>query len=276
MGKFFSELKRREVIRVAIAYLVVAGVLVAIWPPHMAVAQEPPTVLITGSSRGIGLELTKQYAAKGWEVIATCRTPITADALNVLAEEYSSIAIEELDVTDHAEIEALAKKYADVPIDVLINNAGIFGPVAMQTLEELDYNTFVDVMAVNVYGPLKMSQSFADNVVASEQKKIVTITSGLGSMALTDKNGGYYFYRISKAGANIVGRTLAADLRDRGVLIGLFNPGIVETEFGRDTGYAGLRIKPDVAVGALIGFIDELDAENAATMFNYDGTRMPW
>ncbi len=266
----------RFLIRILSIYLVVAGVLVAIWTSHMAVAQESPTALITGSSRGIGLELTKQYAAKGWKVIATCRTPLTADALSELAEEYSSIAIEELDVTDHAEIVALAEKYADVPIDVLINNAGIFGPVAMQTLEDLDYNTFTEVMAVNVYGPLKMSQSFADNVAASEQMKIVTITSGLGSMALTDKNGGYYFYRISKAGANIVGRTLAADLRDRGILIGLFNPGIVDTEFGRDTGYTGQRLKPDVAVGALIGFIEELNTENAATMINYDGTPMPW
>jgi NAD(P)-dependent dehydrogenase (short-subunit alcohol dehydrogenase family) len=276
MGRFFSELKHHKLIRVAIAYLVVAGVLVAIWTPHMAVAQDPPTVLITGSSRGMGLELTKQYAAKGWKVIATCRTPGTADALNELAEEYSSIAVEELDVTDHAEIEALAKKYADVPIDVLINNAGIFGPAAMQTLEGLDYKTFTDVMAVNVYGPLNMSQAFTDNVAASEQKKIVTITSGLGSMALTDKNGGYYFYRISKAGANIVGRTLAADLRDRGILIGLFNPGIVDTEFGRDTDYNGTRLKPGIAVGALIGFIEELNAKNAATMINYDGTPMPW
>jgi len=276
MGRFFSELKRHKVIRVAIACLVIGGVLVATWTPHMAVAQETPTVLITGSSRGMGLELTKQYAAKGWKVITTCRTPVTADALNALAEEYSSIAIEELDVTDHAEIEALAKKYSDVPIDVLINNAGIFGPAAKQTLEDLDYDTFTNVMAVNVYGPLNMSQSFADNVAASEQKKIVTITSGLGSMALTDKNGGYYFYRISKAGANIVGRTLAADLRDRGILIGLFNPGIVDTEFGRDTGYNGPRLKPGIAVGALIGFIEELDAKNAATMINYDGTPMPW
>jgi len=250
--------------------------LITVCLSHLAVAQTLPTVLITGSSRGIGLELTRQYAEKGWKVIATCRAPGRAGALNALVEEYSNITIEELDVTEHNEIETLAEKYEDVAIDVLINNAGIFGPVAMQTLENLDYKTFTEVMAVNVYGPLKLSQSFADNVSGSKQKKIVTITSGLGSMTLTEKSGGYYFYRISKAGANIVGRTLAADLRDKGVLIGLFNPGIVDTGFGLDTGYSGSRLKVEVAVGALVKFIEAMDEESSTTMVNYDGTAMPW
>lgn len=266
----------RSLTRILSTFAMLAASLAAIWAPHMAAAQESPTVLITGSSRGMGFELTKQYASKGWAVIATCRTPGTANALSALAEENPNIVIEELDVTDSAEIEALAARYKDTPIDVLINNAGIFGPVANQTLEELDYDTFTQVMAVNVYGPLKMSQAFADSVAASDQKKIVTITSGLGSMALTEDYGGYYFYRVSKSGANIVGRTLAADLRDRGILIGLFNPGIVDTEFGRDTGYTGPRLKPEVAVAALIGLIDELNPDNAATMINYDGKVMPW
>ncbi len=221
----------RSLTGIFFATLMFAVGLVAIWTPQMALAQGSPTVLITGSSRGMGFELTKQYAANGWTVIATCRTPGTANALSALADENPNIVIEELDVTDNAEIEALAAQYKDTPIDVLINNAGIFGPVANQTLEELDYDTFTQVMAVNVYGPLKMSQAFAGSVAASDQKKIVTITSGLGSMALTEDYGGYYFYRVSKSGANIVGRTLAADLRDRGILIGLFNPGIVDTEF---------------------------------------------
>ena len=256
--------------------LLVGVVLPVLLTTKITFAQETPTVLITGSSRGLGLEMVKQYAEKGWKVIATCRTPTVAKALKEVSTEFANIIIEELDVTDHVEIENLAERYSDVPIDVLINNAGIFGPVAMQTLKDLDYKTFTEVMSVNVYGPLKMSQSFADNLIASEQKKIVTITSGLGSMALTEKNGGYYFYRISKAGANIVGRTLAADLREQGILIGLFNPGIVDTEFGRDTGYAGPRLKTDVAVGALMRFVENLNADNAAMMFNYDGKPMPW
>lgn len=242
----------------------------------VAVAKKPPTVLITGSSRGIGFELTKRYVAKGWRVIATCRTPSRADDLRGLARQHANVVIEEMDVTDHAEIEKLAAKYRETPIDVLINNAGIFGDRRLQTFDVLDYETFTRVMAVNVYGPLKVSQAFVDSVAASDQRKIVTITSGLGSMTLTEQRGDYYFYRISKAGVNIIGRTLAADLRDRDILIGLFNPGVVNTDFAKGTTYRGRILEPEEAVDALIGLIAGLNEENAAVMVNYDGTPMPW
>ncbi len=252
------------------------GVVVGTQSQNIALADEPGTVLITGSSRGVGFELVKQYAVKEWKVIATCRTPSEADDLVRLAESYPNVIIEEMDVTDVDEIEALAKGYAGTPIDVLINNAGIFGTVSLQRFEELDYSTFVDVMAVNVFGPLKVTQAFADSVAASEKKKIVTITSGLGSMTLTEEAfEGYYFYRASKASVNIIGRTLAADLRDRGILIGLFNPGIVDTGFG-GTNYDGPKLTPEEAVAALIGFVETLSPDTAATMINYDGVPMPW
>jgi len=253
-----------------------AGIVLATQNHNTVLANDTGTVLVTGSSRGIGLELIKQYAAKKWTVIATCRTPSKAEALARLAESYPNVIIEEMDVTDVDEIEALAVQYADTAIDVLINNAGIFGDVALQRLEELDYSTFVEVMAVNVCGPLKVTQAFVDNVAASDKKKIVTITSGLGSMTLTEEAmQGYYFYRASKAGVNIIGRTLAADLRDREILIGLFNPGIVDTGFG-GTNYDGPKLTPEEAAATLIGFIEALNPDNAATMINYDGTPMPW
>ena len=242
----------------------------------VALLDEPGTVLITGSSRGIGFELSKQYAVRKWKVIATCRTPSESDALVRLSEKYPNVTVEEMDVTDIGEIEALAKKYVDTAIDVLINNAGIFGAVKLQKLDELDYNTFVDVMAVNTFGPLKVSQAFANNIAASEGKKIITITSGLGSMTLTEEAmQGYYFYRASKAGVNIISRTLSADLRDEGILVGLFNPGIVDTGFG-GTNYDGPKLSPEEAASALIGFIETLSPETAATMINYDGVPMPW
>jgi len=256
----------------AAAVLVAGGSCV----PRLLAAEEPPTVLVTGSSRGMGFELARQYAEKGWTVIATCRTPKQADALQALAARKTNIIVEEMDVTNEVEIEALATKYQNTPIDVLINNAGIFGYEDLQSFEVLDYETFVQVMAVNVYGPLKVSQAFAEPVAASELKKIVTLTSGLGSMSLTEQRGGYYFYRASKASANIIGRTLAADLRDRGILIGLFNPGIVNTDFLKWTSYAGPTIEPAEAVTKLIGFIENLNQENNAVMTNHDGTTMPW
>lgn len=253
-----------------------AGIAAASRAHGSAPVHSPGTVLITGSDRGIGLELARQYAAKKWKVLATCRTPAKADALAELAARYPGVIIEEMDVTDAGEIEALAAKHAATSIDVLINNAGIFGDVARQSLQELDYDTFVKVMAVNAFGPLKVSQAFVDNVAASEQKKIITITSGLASMALTrNVRQGFYFYRASKAAVNIISRTLAAELRDRKILVGLFNPGVVDTGFG-STDYEGPKLSPEAAAAALIGFIEEFDADNAATMINHDGTVVPW
>jgi NAD(P)-dependent dehydrogenase (short-subunit alcohol dehydrogenase family) len=219
------------------------------WP------DSPGTVLITGSDRGIGYELVKQYAARNWLVLATCRSPGKAEALARLAERYPDVIVEELDVTDIDEIEAQAAKHADASIDVLINNAGIFGDITSQSLEKLDYSTFVEVMAVNAFGPLKVSQAFVDNVAASRQKKIVTITSGLASMGLTSNvKQGYYCYRASKASVNIISRTLAADLRYREILVGLFNPGVVDTGFV-GTNYDGPKLTAGKAADALVEFI---------------------
>ncbi len=209
-------------------------------------------------------------------MIATCREPGDASALQALAEKWPNIMVEKMDVTDADGVDALAGKYRDVTIDVLVNNAGIFGFEHLQNLDVLDYETFAAVMAVNVYGPLKVSQAFRASIAASKQKKIVTLTSGLGSMTLTNQRGGYYFYRASKAGVNIVGRTLAADLGAEGILIGLFNPGIVNTDFLEWTSYAGPTIEPDEAVAKLIGLIDKLDATTSAVMINHDGKPMPW
>lgn len=262
----------RILVRVLIATYLGGG----IGMPMLAWGADSPTVLITGSSRGMGLEFARQYAEKGWRVIATCRSPAEADALRALATTSSRLTIEAMNVTDAQQIDALAKKYRDIPIDVLVNNAGIFGYEALQNLDVLDYETFTQVMAVNVYGPLKVSQAFAQSVALSEQKKIITLTSGLGSMSLTESYGGFYFYRASKAGANIVGRALAADLRDQGILIGLFNPGIVNTDFLKWTTYKGPTIEPEEAVRELIHLIAALNEKNSAIMTNYDGKPMPW
>ncbi len=269
--------RHRPLTRFFFAVLMAAFVAGGILVPPVAAAAEPPTVLITGASRGMGFEFTQQYAEKGWTVIATCRSPAKADELQALAARLTNVTIAAMDVTDSVQIEALAKKYQHASIDVLLNNAGIFGYEHLQTLDVLDYDTFEQVMAVNVYGPLKVSQAFAESVAASNQKKIVTLTTGLGSMTLTEQTGGgYYFYRASKAGVNIVGRALAEDLRDQGILIGLFNPGIVNTDFLKWTTYKGPTIEPEEAVAHLIRLIEGLNEENHAIMTNYDGTPIPW
>ncbi len=239
-------------------------------------AQAAPTVLITGSNRGIGFGLVRQYAFKGWTVIATARHPETADDLKAFAAEHPNVRIERLDVTDLASIEAVAEKYRGTPIDVLINNAGILGSIQDQTLGSFDYDTLEQVLDVNTIGPLRVASAFLDHVAASEQKKIMTVTSGLGSMALAQHFGGYYYYRISKAGVNMAMRVLRADVRDQGIVVGLVSPGIVDTDLNRESGNSRKGITPDESARGLVEVIDAMTIESSNAMINYDGGTIPW
>ena len=173
---------------ILIALLLTAGLV-------GAKTAEAATVLITGSNRGLGLEFSKQYAEAGWDVIATCRTPERADELKALANKYKKITVERLDVLDQDEIDALAAKYKGKPIDVLINNAGVLGDLEGQTLGTFDYGNFQRVMGVNVYGVLAVSEAFREHVAASDQKKIVGITSGAGIISRGGGGGQLHFYR---------------------------------------------------------------------------------
>ena len=150
----------------------------------------PGTVLITGGNRGLGLEFARQYAASGWTVIATARDLEAATDLRELAKATGRVTIERLDVLDRDEIAALAKRYEGKPIDLLINNAGIGGDPALQSLGSFDYELFEEAMAVKVYGPLAVSEAFLANVAASRHKKIVAITSGWGVFSLPGQHAG--------------------------------------------------------------------------------------
>jgi NAD(P)-dependent dehydrogenase (short-subunit alcohol dehydrogenase family) len=246
-----------------------------------AVAAQPvtPTVLITGSSRGIGFELARQYADKGWGVIATCRSPEKADALQELANRYPNLVIERLDVTDNAEMDALAVRYASVPIDVLINNAGILGDNEKQKLGNFDYAVFDEVMAVNVKGPIRMVETFVDNVAASEQKKIMNISSLVGSIGMTF--GGQNFYRTSKAALNMSMRTIAKELRrseepgHKDIIVGLIHPGVVATDFAKNVPIP--MIEPAESAEAVIKVIDSYqDRRQSGDFMSYTGKELPW
>lgn len=241
--------------------------------PVAAVAADSSTVLITGSSRGIGLEITRRYAEQGWRVIATCRTPAKALALQEIADEHSNVTIDALDVTDFAQIDALAAKYVDTPIDVLLNNAGISGGSDAQNFGEFDYPVFNQVMAVNVLGPLKMSEAFIDNVAASEQKKIINITSGQGS--ITRNFGGQYFYRASKSALNMVMRTLSIELKKKGITVGLLSPGFVRTDFTKGLDFP-MMITPQESAEAVVSLIDSYTLEDTGTYVRNNGEPIPW
>ena len=237
---------------------------------------DSPTVLITGSNRGIGLEFAKQYAEKGWKVIATARTPEKAGDLKHLAKIHPKLVIEQLDVADESSIAALAKKYQGKPIDVLINNAGILGDPSVQKVGQFDYKELDTVMAVNLLGPLRVSEAFVDNVAASEQKKIICMSSGLGSMVISQLAPDLYFYKISKAGMNIAMGSLAADLRKRDIIVLRLAPGMVNTRILEQSGMGGKGIEPHESVAGMIGVIEKVTPEMTNQVYIYNGKTLPF
>jgi len=256
--------------------------LLATGLPVVAVGEidpNAPTVLITGSNRGIGLEFTRQYAALGWNVIATCRRPGDADVLASLAAEYSNITIEELDVLRHDMIDSVAKKYKKQPIDVLLNNAGFFGDMLQMRgsfFSKLDYGLFELYVETNAIGPLKMAEAFFESVKMSDQKKIMTVSSQQGS--IEDSYGpGSFFYRGSKATLNMFMHTLAdqSKVKNSGVMIGLFSPGLVIDDRTRNLPLKG-KVERPISVTGMIDVIEHFTPEMSGGFYKYSGKSVPW
>jgi len=270
------------VTRTALAVSAVACALVATLTaqqPASAPASAAGTVLITGSNRGLGLEFAKQYAARGWKVIATVRDPQAAADLRALAAKNNNVTVDKLDVEDRAAIKALAARYRGTPIDVLINNAGVLGDMKSQAAGALDYAQFEEVMAINVYGALAIAEAFRDHVAASRQKKIVSITSRSGIISQPGYRGPS-FYRASKVALNMTMRVLADELRDRGVIVALVSPPPTETDMLRQLigpENAARQGRPGEVISMLIKVIDGLTMENSGGQPVYfDGTLLPW
>jgi len=264
------------VCRLAVAVLSLAAVMA---PASAAKVRDPasPTILLTGSNRGVGLALATEYAAQGWNVIATCRTPKKAAELKALAAANPKVIIEQLDVTDVRQIEKLAAKYKGVPVDVLFNNAGWLGtPIENQQLGNFDQKLFNEVMNTNVYGPLKLSEAFVPNVEASKQKKIIGMTSGLGSLTLMGRMSRFYYYQMSKAAMNMGMRALRNDLMGRGIIVALLAPGMVETDMLEDSGYSGKALKPAESAAGLYKLDAELTPQDKGVPVNVDGKPIPW
>lgn len=226
-----------------------------------------PTVLITGSNRGIGLEYARQYLADGWKVIATCRNP---DKATELASLEGDIDIHALDVTDFGQVQGLAKTLRKEPVDLLLNNAGIYGPRPSK-LGGIDYDIWEDVMRINVMAPLKVCESFRDHVAASELKKIAVMTSKMGSMG-DNESGASYVYRSSKAALNAVAKSLSVDLQIKGIAVAILHPGWVRTDMGGPSGLIGV----EDSVTGLRRVIDNLNLQTSGRFYNYDGSEIPW
>jgi NAD(P)-dependent dehydrogenase (short-subunit alcohol dehydrogenase family) len=237
-----------------------------------------PTVLVTGANRGIGLAFTQHYIGAGWNVLAAVRAPERATELLELAETYEHLVIEQLDVTDNERIAALAEAYRGTPIDVLINNAGIYGGIEKQAWGSLDSATFQQVLAVNVFAPMKLAEAFSDHVAASDQKKIVSITSGAGVVSRDGRPGGGMFYSVSKASLNMAMRQVRAELEGRDVIVALIAPGLVATDMlavARPTLVANANT-PAESVAGIAAVIAGLDENYDGRPRNYDGAVIPW
>lgn len=238
-----------------------------------ALDKTTPTVLITGANRGLGLEFAKQYAAKGYQVIGTARNPDTATELNALAASNPKVVVEALDVTDHQQIELLAFKYEGQPIDILLNNAGISGGSETQKFGTIDYGVFAKVMDVNVYAPVKMAEAFYPHVQASQQKKIIAVSSSMGS--IKKSFGLVPVYRTSKAALNMAYRTLSKELKRQKIIFGLVNPGPTDTDFMANSNMKNLR-NPATAAADMMRNIDGLTLKTTGSFLQYDGKELPW
>ncbi len=237
-----------------------------------------PTVLVTGANRGIGLALAEHYITAGWNVLAAVRTPDGATELRNLSETYEHLIIEQLDVTDSARIDALAEAYRNMPIDVLINNAGVYGDIETQSWGSLEASTFNQIFAVNVLAPMKMAEAFAEHVAASEQRKIVSITSGAGSVSRDGRPGGGMFYGVSKAALNMAMRQVRAELKGRNVVVALIAPGLVATDMlavSRPTLVSRAQT-PAQSVAGIAAVIEGLEESYDGRPRNYDGSVIPW
>ena len=228
------------------------------------------TILITGANRGIGLELTEQFAADGWQVLACCRNPADAGELQALTERDLPIEVHALDVTDYQQMASLADQLRDRPIDILLSNAGIYGSkgAAFGEIEAVEWR---NVLEVNTIAPLMLAQEFVEQVAASQQKLVAIVSSKVGSIA-DNSSGGSYMYRSSKTAVNQVVKSLSIDLADRGISVISLHPGWVQT----DMGGPNAEISTDTSVSGLKKILQSAGLAQSGQFIDYDGSSIPW
>jgi NAD(P)-dependent dehydrogenase (short-subunit alcohol dehydrogenase family) len=228
------------------------------------------TILITGASRGIGLEFVKQYSKEDASIIACCRNPDSANVLNAIAKESGGkVRVQPLDVANKDSIAALAVALDGQPIDIVINNAGISGP-RKQSAGEIDPEGWLDTFRVNTVAPVLVAQALRKNVKLGHDKKIVVITSMMGSTE--DHGGGMYAYRSSKAALNNAMRGLAREWAKDGIVVGILHPGWVRT----DMGGKNAAVAVEDSVKGLRQRIADLRPENSGRYVDYAGAELRW
>ena len=225
------------------------------------------TVLITGAGRGLGLEFCKQYADEGWQVLACCRNPETAGKL----ADIPQVRVFPLDVSDFAQIDNLAALLQDTAIDVLINNAGIYGDNPRRGFGQLDYAAWMQTLTVNTQAPVKMAEAFLPHLKRGDKKLLVSISSQMGSIA-DNGSGGSILYRTSKAALNAAMKSIAIDLEDQGIGVLVLHPGWVKT----DMGGANALIDAQESVAGMRQVIARFALAQSGSFLKYDGSTLPW
>ena len=225
-----------------------------------------PSVLITGANRGLGLELVRQYAADGWKVMACCRKPKSAKALLAVKGD---VEIRTLDVASPASINRLAKGLKGKPTDILINNAGIAG--RRLRFGKTDPKDFLDIMRVNAVAPLMLTEALIANVAKSKMRKIVAITSRMGSIG-DHPSGDSFAYRCSKSALNMAMVNSMGEFGKKNIALVLLHPGWVKTDMGGKQAPVAI---PD-SVAGMRRVIADLGMETSGRFLNYKGETLPW
>ena len=228
-----------------------------------------PQLLITGANRGIGLALTQVYLAAGWDVLACCRDPETADELLDLVNEFQGLEVFALDVTDYEAVAELAAELEGRGLDLLLNNAGYYGPKGL-LLGQLPVDEWRTVFEVNSIAPCKLAEAFLPHLIQAKGI-IANISSKVGSMA-DNQSGGGYLYRSSKAALNSITKSLALDLADVGVKAVALHPGWVQTSMGGPNAL----IDVDTSAAGMKQLLDNLSQAQSGGFYDYCGNSIPW
>ncbi len=230
------------------------------------------SVFVTGSNRGIGFEFVKQYSASGYKVFASYLPNGDTSELTQLEASNANIVLIPLNVTNEDEIKKVSQKLKSEKIDILINNAGIYGDG--QELDEISKKLMVEVFAVNAVGPLLVTKHLIEQISRSALKTIVSISSQMGSIASTahEASADAYAYRASKAALNSIMQSIAIDTYSRGTRVLLFHPGHVKTAMGGP----GAAIDTYTSVSGMRNVIEKAPRSREQLFYNYDGTLVPW
>lgn len=232
----------------------------------------PMNVLITGANRGLGLEFARQYSSAGWRVFACCRSPEQASQLQYLvAHTKGSVSIHALDVADFGQIKQLAAELATLPVDLLINNAGVYPDAHHAGLGQTSDEGWIEGFRVNSIAPLKMTEALVPHLAQSRKKLVINISSKMGSMG-DNSSGGSYLYRASKAALNAISKSLSVDLAPQGINVVVLHPGWVVT----DMGGPNALISSTQSVSGMRQVIEGLGLQDSGRFIAYDGKSVPW